>query len=195
MVMLLYHATQDELPLSIGCKLEARVRDLAGFPDYRRIAEELLDQRRPPEEKPHQRLSSWFACDTPALAALYLEGEERRRELMHGPRPWRPHLYTVKMERFSKQPMRLAEAVATKLSEGKDGIAETLAKEYWAPRPEWEWKFWEYISPEIEVMAHVPWPITMDRAVAGANYDKDGDTLKRFVQVLESSTSPEGSGR
>jgi hypothetical protein len=104
---------------------------------------------------------------------------------MHGPRPWRPHLYTVKMERFSKQPMRLAEAVAKKLSEGKNSLAEALAKEYWTPGL--EWKFWEYISPEIEVMAQIPWPTPMDRANADATYNNDGDTLKRFVKVLESS--------
>lgn len=73
--MMLYHATQHELPITPGHKLAACVRALEGLCEYRRKAEELLKQRCP-DEKP--RLSSWFACETPGLAAIYLEGE-----LMH----------------------------------------------------------------------------------------------------------------
>ena len=169
----------------MGCKLKARVTDLADLSDYRRKAEKLLAQLQP-EEKP-QRLSSWFGCDAPNLAAIYLEGEIR-----HGPNQascqgQRRYLYTVRMDTFGKQPMRLAEAVAKKLSEREDSIAETLATEYWTPSLELKWKFWEYIGEEMEVVAQEPWPDLIACYAAFETYRQDGDTLKRFLKTLESS--------
>jgi hypothetical protein len=174
----LYHATTAEL--TIGDKLGSTVSVLNNITNiFQREAEDFLEQRRPKGRPP--RPSSWFACDKANLAAEYLDAQ-----LTFGPdkraRNGRPHLYAVEMDSSSKQPMILANAVAVKLSAGEKDVALLLADEYWAPTQ--EWRFWEYISPDIVVLQRQPWPDPMALSLALDAYTKDSDTLKRFLGSL-----------
>jgi hypothetical protein len=46
--------------------------------------------------------------------------------------------------------MFLVHVIARKLSEGDENTALKVADEYWTPTQ--EWKFWEYINPEMVVI-------------------------------------------
>ena len=145
----------------------------------------MLEQRQPlPKEV--SRRSSWFACDTPALAAKYLEGEFAigRRQLAEG----QPRLYAIRMNTCLKQPMRLAEAASRALLDDKIDLAQKLADAYWTP-PDLKLQFWEYFSPEIEVLAEETWPDLIARTIALETYSADGKILKPFVAELENSVS------
>lgn len=175
----LYHATTDLL--IPGDTLISRVSDLPNEP-YRRAMEELL-AKRCPEGRP-LRMSSWFACDTPRLAAKYLDAQMSfgaDKETRKG----QPRLYAVEMDPSSKQPMVLVNAVALKLSEGKTNIAMSLADEYWTSTK--DWKFWEYLSPEIVVLPEQPWPDVIELASALQTYTTDSNLLKRFLAELSKS--------
>jgi len=91
------------------------------------------------------RLSSWFACDKPEFATKYLESE-----IAFKGRDGQRHLYAIVMETCSKHPMFLVHVIARKLSEGDENTALKVADEYWTPTQ--EWKFWEYINPEMVVI-------------------------------------------
>jgi hypothetical protein len=98
--MLLYHATKEDLTAAIGKTLPARARDLAIFDHDRRKLEELLEQRHPSKQAIHRRC--WFACDSPGLAAIYMEGQVFSEvQPLKGPL----RLYAVRMNAFTRQPM------------------------------------------------------------------------------------------
>ena len=61
-------------------------------------------------------------------------------------------------------------------------IAASVADEYWTPTK--EWKFWEYISPEIEVLKELGWPSASELASAIDAYRRDSVLLKRFCADL-----------
>jgi hypothetical protein len=172
----LYHATTDLL--TPGDTLISRASDFPSEP-YRRALEELL-AKRCPEGRPH-RMSSWFACETPRLAAKYLDAQISfgvDKEARKG----QPRLYAVEMDPSSKQPMVLVSAVALKLSARESNIASWLADEYWTSTK--EWKFWEYISPEIVVVEECSWPDGIELAIALQTYSADASLLKRFLAEL-----------
>ena len=175
---MLYHATM--VGLSIGEKLKSVVTNLAAIPDVFRLEAEKLLERQRPKGRP-SRLSSWFACDEPNLAAEYLDAEidfPRSKIGLKG----QPHLYAVEIHLYSKHPMVLVGATAVKLSQGQTDIALLLADEYWEPKQ--EWKFWEYISPEITILREEAWPHLTALSEALETYVRDSDNLKRFVSGL-----------
>jgi hypothetical protein len=174
----LYTATTEER--TICQTLQCRETELADISDsLRRNVEDVLDQRRPTGIPP--RLSSWFACDQPHFAAKYLDAQ-----LKYGPdrhsRNGQSRIYAVEMDAPRKQPMCLVDAVTKCLSENQDEITLMVADEYW--RPTQEWRFFEYLSREMHVVAQVAWPETVDLTLALEAYSKDRETRDWFLKRL-----------
>jgi hypothetical protein len=175
---MLYRATQKEL--IIGRKLTAEVSGLSAITDTIRLeTEKLLDQRRP-EGRP-SRLSSWFACDEHNFAAAYLEAEISVGRFKAAPND-KYHLYAVEMNASSRQPMVLFSAIARKLAAGQTNTAGLLADEYWAPTQ--NWSFWEYLWPELTVVAEEHWPDLINVSHALQAYTNDSEMVTRFLTGL-----------
>lgn len=78
--------------------------------------------------------------------------------------------------------MIFVNAVARKLSAEEKDVALFLADEYWAPKQ--EWRFWEYLSPEIAVLEKHQWPDLIALSVALGAYMDGSDILKRILGSL-----------
>ena len=176
----LYHATKK--PIGNG-KMRKATRDPADFSDpNRRNAEELLDIMQTGDQS---RLSSWFAFDKAEFAAVYLTIERNRLAPDQKPVEETGFIYAVEMTKFSRHPMILVDAIAKKVSTGNRQYADKLAAEYWNPTQ--NWKFWEYISPEIVFVERTSWPDPMLIEQAYLAYTiSENATLKKF---FESSAS------
>jgi hypothetical protein len=165
-----YHATITALP--VGENPGPKAYDYSGDPERQKL-EAFLESRRPIESC--SRLTSWFACDTPANSARYLDAELSRMTKVTA----EVKLYGVEFAKSSKQPMVLVNAMNIALSENDAATAETLAAEYW--RPTREWKFWEYTAPEVRVVEKVEWPDGVAQSLAFMTYQGDDRRLKQML--------------
>lgn len=161
---ILYRATMKQL--AVGETLPRSNYDYSEFSEYRRAAEELLEEYRP--AKRPSRLSSWFACDSAANAARYLEGQKRvEPDRFIG----QPSLYKLEVTEYTRHPMCLLDAIASKISKEEEELALGLANEYWTPAS--NWTFWEYLCPKIVVLEASAWPSSIDRWLAQQTYSAD----------------------
>ena len=167
-------------PLDGETTLQAPTCDLSDFEESRRLAEQLLEDRRPPD-KP-SRISSWFACDKPENAARYLEAE---RQFKANKLQGTPELYQFETEEFSKHPMCLVESIRKALLSGDTALAEALADEYWSPKQ--DWRFWEYLGPRIVGATQVDWPTPMDQYSASLSYSSEYKRVKTFEAALSAA--------
>jgi hypothetical protein len=149
--------------------------------EYKCKLEEFLDEYRPQEL--HSRLSSWFAFDTQCHAALFLDAEPRLHPEQANSTKL---LYDVNMVSPNRHPMVVAEGVATLLSHGKLEHAMAAAKEYW--RPTRDWKFWEYLSPNLKVVGQLSWPEGPCIYAARITYEKDKERCAAFFRQLGERT-------
>ena len=174
--MPLFHATRN--PLIVESPIRHRVRDFSGESVYLRNAEEFLRDSKPPDLP--CRYSSWFASDTAANSAAYLQAENRRRTLA-GPHSdeSRILLYEVNMLAPSRHPMFLVNVMAAKLEVGDMETAERLASEYWTPSD--RWTFWEYLGNEMTVIAQQPSPSALEQALAGLTYQHQAKLADEFL--------------
>jgi hypothetical protein len=162
--------------------LPATGRDPSRISDeYKRKLEKFLDQCRP--QGVHSRLSSWFAFDQQCHAALFLEAEPR---LHPEPVNATKFLYQVRMTGPGRHPMVVAEGVAKLLSQGKLEHATAAAKEYWSPTR--DWKFWEYLSPNLKVVGQFSWPEGPCIYGARITYEKDKERCAAFFRKLHEGT-------
>ena len=74
-----YHATITVL--RVGENAGPKDCRYSEYPERQRL-EDFLENKRP--EEACSRLTSWFACDTPATSARYLEAELRHRKIPEG---------------------------------------------------------------------------------------------------------------
>jgi hypothetical protein len=165
---LYYHATKTVLP--VGENPGPKTYDYSDDPERQKL-EGFLESKRPP--KSCSRLTSWFACDTPANSAIYLNAEPTRAGATG-----QPKLYAIELEKFSGQPMVLVNAINKALVANDAATAEMLATEYW--RPTREWGFWEYTAPEVRVVEEVEWPGIVAQSVAQLTYQADHRQLKQM---------------
>jgi len=169
---LYYRATITILP--VGENPGPKAYDYSDDPERQKL-EDFLESKRPPEFC--SRLTAWFACDTPANSARYLEAElnHKKRADVTG----QPKLYAIEFEEFSRQPMILVNAINNALAANDAATAKMLATEYW--RPTREWRFWEYTTPEIRVVEEVEWPDSMAQSLASMAYQGDDRRLKQML--------------
>ena len=165
-----YRATTASLP--IGGDPGPKVFDYSRNSERQKL-EEFLESKRPPES--FSRFKSWFACDTPANSARYLQAEFRLNRALIG----EAKLYAIELENFSRQPMILVNAIDNSLANGAIATAEVLAAEYWKPTR--DWSFWEYTSPEIRVIEKIPWPDSIKQSIALMTYQADDKKLKQLL--------------
>ena len=115
-----YHATKAVL--RIGENAGSKAYDYSNDTERQRL-EDFLESKRP--EEVCSRLTSWFACDTAANSAKYMDAERNRsrnpEDTVH------PNLYAIELDRFSKQPMILVNAVDDALRQNDTVTAEMLA--------------------------------------------------------------------
>jgi hypothetical protein len=166
-----YRATTTILP--IGGNPGPKAYDYSNDPERQKL-EDFLESKRSCES--YSRLTSWFACDTPAYSARYLEAELSRKKESNG----QPKLYSIACDGFSKQPMILVNAIDKALVANDLAIAEVLAIEYWKPTK--EWKFWEYTTHSIRIVEEVEWPDSMAQALAFMAYQADDARLKQMLR-------------
>jgi hypothetical protein len=137
--MELFHASGHRY--KPGERLVVRVRE--GIAPERTDAEQRLARYAPPDTLP--RMSARFASDSRAFAALYWNSEANEDV--------ERHLYRVEAVWKSRHPMALVDVVARADDEA---IAAAVATEYWSPGH--EWRCWEYLCSELEILEEVPWP-------------------------------------
>jgi hypothetical protein len=177
----LFHAAKA--PLDENRPLPATPLDLSLISDeYKRQAEEFLLHYCPTGFP--SRLSSWFAFDNPSHAAIYAKGEQHRSsQKANAPKL----LYEVSLASFSRHPMVLAEAVAKLLYQGQEEHAIDAASEYCKPTR--EWKFWEFLSPELEVVGKLSWPEQVSMRAAHLTYQGDTEDCTTFLRELREKKS------
>lgn len=174
--MLLYHATLTNLKMSGALKRPQRGLDTFSNPSHR-SAEEALEAACP---KPsHSRLSSWYSCEKPELAAKYLEAEGF---LQPAAQSATRHLFSVEVSCYSTHPMFLVDQIAKRLAKGEKAAAVKLAQEYWVPTM--DWKFWECLSPDLTVLAEEAWPSVMQLTLAGLTYQGEKKTYEALLSKL-----------
>ena len=176
----LYTATTCELPLLENIK--ARSTKLDDISDSR-TREVARDQRK----EGVSRLSCWFACDKPELAALFLMGERKHGRDKDKRKGDVLLIYAVEMDAPSKHPMCLVDAIAKNL-EKNNRILSSLAGEYWKPTR--DWRFFEYLSSEIRVMTQVPWPTAPKLGAVSISHSTDVAAASSFVQSLIAHSTP-----
>lgn len=158
--------------MTIAANPGTRSHDFSHTPERQRF-EDFLESSRPSSS--HSRLASWFACDSPARAARYLEMqldyEQDSGEVL---------LFVVEMPSPSKQPIVLIDAIIQALREDDTATADFLAHEYWLPTQ--PWKFWEYTSDESSsVLNQLELPDVIARSTASMDYGGDRKRLDEFL--------------
>lgn len=169
---LYYHATMTVLP--VGENPGPKAYDFSDDPERQKL-EDFLESKRSPGSC--SRLTSWFGCDAPGNSARYLEAELSRKKKADA--AGQPRLYVIELEKPSRQPMILVNAIHNALIANDAAVAEMLAVEYW--RPTREWKFWEYAAPQIRVAEEVEWPDSMAQTLALMAYQADDRRLKQML--------------
>lgn len=113
-----------------------------------------------PEGAPN-RDQCFYAFDSLANCFAYIDSEKCSGG--------GPYYYEVKMINPIAAPMSLNNIILKK-GEESDEI-ESIANEYW--NPTLNWKFIEYLSIEMEIIATVDSPVLMEKISGKNNYDLD----------------------
>lgn len=67
------------------------------------------------------------------------------------------------------------------LRQGETAVAERLANEYWTPK--FGWQFWEFLSPEMVVVAIADGPDLSARSIAALTYDGDRSRVTNCLKA------------
>jgi len=78
--------------------------------------------------------------------------------------------------------MALVNTIDEQLSAAEMDIAAALAAEYWNPTR--DWKFWEYIGPQMTVLDQLDWPGTIEHTIALQLYGTDRKLAKELLASL-----------
>lgn len=113
-----------------------------------------------PDDAPN-RDQCFYAFDSLANCFAYIDSEKCEKG--------KAYYYEVKMVNPINAPMRLNHVILKK-GEESDKI-ETIVQEYW--NPTLDWKFMEYLSSEMEIVAIIEEPNFIEKAKGKMNIDYD----------------------